>query len=633
MLKELVYKKTSAGIRVADFSVAGQAEFHPFPQYHERTAWDIVDTRIRSLILKEAEPFENFSYPSLTAQAYRAYALTGDRAGYEAPHDLRRKALATLTLAECLTGDGARLNTILDGIWCICEESSWVLPAHNFIYEPEEINGERTLPDPDLPTLDIFAGETAMLLSMVHYLLGKQLDAIDPLITRRIRRELKRRIITPFLTRYDYWWMGYSDRRDINNWGPWCIMNCLTCVLLCEPENDLRKRAVVRAMDELDYYLKGIAQDGGCDEGATYWGRSCGMLLEGFDLLSQAAPHMEAVYQEEKLVNFANYIRKLYVGGDYVVNFADGAARCNPAAELLYTAGVRMHDCTLKDFGAYCFGRQLALGMFPTSSLTRAMMSIKRSAKMLERCAGKLHFDKSCFMESLGVMVARETENPDCGLFVCAKAGCNGDSHNHNDVGNAVVFYNAQPVLVDIGVEVYRREFFGTHRYEIWTMQSQYHNLPTVNGVMQEAGAAYAATAVQYAASESVDTLQMNIATAYPTQSGLRSYVRTVIMDRDAKSVTLHDAWEMEHAESMEMHFITPILPKECEQGLCFATAKGNVLLTYEKDGWELCVESYPLTDTKLKSSWGEMLYRLVLTKKQVLPKGEAAFCLRAEEA
>lgn len=56
-------------------------------------------------------------------------------------------------------------------------------------------------------------------------------------------------------------------------------------------------------------------------------------------------------------------------------------------------------------------------------------------------------------------MVARETQEADKGLFLCVKGGSNGDSHNHNDVGNYVVFYNARPILIDIGVEVYRRSF------------------------------------------------------------------------------------------------------------------------------------------------------------------------------
>lgn len=34
-------------------------------------------------------------------------------------------------LAECAADDGRYLDAVIDGIWCICEESAWVLSAHN----------------------------------------------------------------------------------------------------------------------------------------------------------------------------------------------------------------------------------------------------------------------------------------------------------------------------------------------------------------------------------------------------------------------------------------------------------------------------------------------------------------------
>ena len=74
------------------------------------------------------------------------------------------------------------------------------------------------------------------------------------------------------------------------------------------------------------------------------------------------------------------------------------------------------------------------------------------------------------------------------GFYLAAKGGHNAESHNHNDVGNFIVYADGRPVLIDAGVGTYTAKTFSPQRYEIWTMQSAYHNLPTINGFLQKDG-------------------------------------------------------------------------------------------------------------------------------------------------
>ena len=69
-------------------------------------------------------------------------------------------------------------------------------------------------------------------------------------------------------------------------------------------------------------------------------------------------------------------------------------------------------------------------------------------------------------------------------------------------------------------METYTRKTFSAQRYEIWTMQSAYHNLPTINGVMQKDGREFAARDVRYRADERIAELSMDIAAAYPKEAG-----------------------------------------------------------------------------------------------------------------
>src|SRR6185369_12944547 len=106
---------------------------------------------------------------------------------------------------------------------------------------------------------------------------------------------------------------------------------------------------------------------------------------------------------------------------------------------------------------------------------------------------------RDAWLPGIQVMTARRREASSAGLYLAAQGGHNAESHNHNDVGNFIVYADGEPAIVDVGVETYSAQTFSSRRYEIWTMQSAYHNLPTIDGVMQGAGRQFAARSVSYA--------------------------------------------------------------------------------------------------------------------------------------
>ena len=97
------------------------------------------------------------------------------------------------------------------------------------------------------------------------------------------------------------------------------------------------------------------------------------------------------------------------------------------------------------------------------------------------------------WLPGIQVLTAREIEGSDQGLFLAAKGGTNGESHNHNDIGSFIVALDGVPVLIDAGVGEYTKQTFSNRRYELWPMVSPYHNLPTVNGHQQQPGVEFAA--------------------------------------------------------------------------------------------------------------------------------------------
>ena len=139
------------------------------------------------------------------------FKRTGNRVAYENIFFARRHALNDLVLAECVEQEGRFLDDIINGIFVICEESAWQLPAHNsYIRDTPQF----ILPDATRPIVDLFAAETGALLAMVVALLKDELDKFSPFIVTRIQHELNLRIIQPYLNCH-FWWMGKGDRKSV----------------------------------------------------------------------------------------------------------------------------------------------------------------------------------------------------------------------------------------------------------------------------------------------------------------------------------------------------------------------------------------------------------------------------------
>ena len=81
-------------------------------------------------------------------------------------------------------------------------------------------HADHILPDKMNPVIDLFAAETAALLSWTYYLLKPRLDIISKRICERIEYEVNERVIDPYLNRDDFFWMGGPAKRAELEIGP-----------------------------------------------------------------------------------------------------------------------------------------------------------------------------------------------------------------------------------------------------------------------------------------------------------------------------------------------------------------------------------------------------------------------------
>ena len=253
--------------------------FRPYPPASDRAAWDrLVSEDRRRVFVAAAEKQLEAPWEVLPATRFLDFVRDGNRSRYEKLLFSRRQKLGLLVLGETLEGRGRFTDAIADGVWLLCEESFWGVPAHVGVQKRGA-----GLPDVTEPTVDLFAAETGALLAWTDYLVGDRLDAVHPLVRERLRLEVDRRILTPALERDDFWWMGFTPR-EVNNWNPWINSNWLAAALLLERDPARRTRAVAKIARSLDRFVDAYPDDGGCDEGPSYWGRAGASLFEALEL-------------------------------------------------------------------------------------------------------------------------------------------------------------------------------------------------------------------------------------------------------------------------------------------------------------------------------------------------------------
>lgn len=126
--------------------------FRPYATVDDRMAWQSLPKALRGEQVAVGERHLNQEWPPLPATSFMEFERRGDRSGYERLSFARRNALANLVIAECIEDAGRFMDSILDGIWAICEESFWGVPAHNHLS-----GGREPLPDTSQPIIDLFA--------------------------------------------------------------------------------------------------------------------------------------------------------------------------------------------------------------------------------------------------------------------------------------------------------------------------------------------------------------------------------------------------------------------------------------------------------------------------------------------
>ena len=480
--------------------------------------------------------------PSLPATAVLDYFRTGQREMYEEPWSRRRKMLSTFVLAECLEGIGRFQDAIINTTWAICEETSWELPAH-LDHLPNTSDNEAPeeklfyLPDVTDPLIGLNSAMTGALLAEMDFLLN---DSLPNLLKKRIRYETDRRLIEPYLSRNDFWWMSSKPSKQVNNWNAVCNSNIVITTLYLEPDPARQAQVIAKAARSLDEYLVTFDSYGGSSEGVGYWAFGFGNYVLGADLLHYRTQGRIDFFDAEIIPQIARFPLKMVLSPGHFVNFADSDEEVNTYPALLnYLAQKFEIPYLTKLHSSQNIFRDETQGALAWSLRDLFWQPENITADPL------IAADHDWYPDMSWLIARYDPVDPD-GLVLAAKAGQNDEMHNQNDVGNLIVHLNQESIIADIGRGRYTRDYFSSHRYEHLANQSLGHSVPIPNGQQQLHGRQYAAVVLEQQSNENLDLLSMELKGAYPSAANLATLKRTITMYRDRPKgwVELVDAFE-----------------------------------------------------------------------------------------
>jgi hypothetical protein len=169
---------------------------------------------------------------------------------------------------------------------------------------------------------------------------------------------------------------------------------------------------------------------------------------------------------------------------------------------------------------------------------------------------------------------------------------------------------------------------FSSRRYEIWTMQSGYHNLPVINGTDQKEGAKFKARNSSYKANAGSVIFSTDIAGAYPEAARVKSWIRSYTLNR-GKSFVVRDRYELSEVTGKPTgsNFMTYCKVSEVKPGLLRFDGNGfSLQMSYNPKQVKPEIEFIEVTDRQLQRYWPDGVTRVRMQMIDPGLKGDHQF-------
>jgi hypothetical protein len=534
----------------------------------------------------------------IPASLYLNYRRTGNRNPHDGIMSGRRGQLMAFVVGECIERKGRFMDAIMDRIWAICEESSWVIPAHS----------RTTLPEyTDISWIDLVSAETGKILAEVLYILGDRLDEHDPMIKQRVLYEIERRCWKPYLERDDMWWLFRKNREKLNNWTAVCNCGVVGSAILALDDNAKLAKMIEKCLRSMNDFLLCFDKDGGCDEGPGYWGYGVSNYIWLSYLLEMRTSKISLLNTPEMRL-IAMFPQRTTLSGNNVVNFSDSSPRVGFSPSLMFYLGQRLSVPEISAFAQYQYD------INPRSASINNVRDLVWIPIWgpLGRYPVKWKPEKHIYYSQMQWMISRVNPDDENTLMLAAKGGNNGENHNQNDVGNFIVHYGGESLIIDLGAGTYTKDYFSSKRYEILVNSSWGHNVPLVNGLQQPPGSQYLAQVLGHVNSETEDIMELELSNAYPDEAKVRLLRRRMSLHRDGKNgwIEIDDRirFDGNKGECMLPLYVSGEVIDEGSASLRIAGEKSVIRVQYQPSTIKPSVEKVELEDKRISGQ----IYRII---------------------
>ncbi len=606
-----MFKPLLVAIEIASSLVLGQG-WVQYPSYDDRDGWTAFLGEYQSVLADDGEEFIGYHWMDISEGDYMAHELYDDRHPMEDKYFANLRALRNLFISEIAEGKGRYLKDIAAGVEWYCGMYSWAVVSHLAKYQ----KNKSPVPDHSEKIIELYSGNVSQLLSWIHYFLGPQLDELCPGLSGRLKNAIKEKTLDPYLERDDYQWMGFVPvpGKKLNNWNPWCNQNVLLCFMLLEDDPARLESAVEKSLRSVNLWLDSLPADGCCDEGTTYWYKSVGHLLDYLENLERITGGAISLWDNPFLQKVGEFIVNADIGDCWQVNFADGTPSRRPIAYWIYRYGRASGNKYMTDFAVSSFHRYgSSVENIDWTLFYQGLEAVSAIREMKSLPSPAFCHHPFVYYPETEVCFARAGKG-----FLAAKGGNNSERHNHNDTGSCIYYHDDKPVLVDAGVGRYEKNTFGPLRYSNWFVQSDWHNLPVINGCEQPFGEQYRASGTR--TSRIFRSFCTDIAGAYPDSAMVDSWKVKYRLTRNGSLIIRHRFSLKETLRPNVLHFLVAEKPEIAADGTI--SLSGGMQMKYDATVFTACVEEKSLAGLGFSSRWGDALYRISLTAGKPVKSG-----------
>lgn len=286
-------------------------------------------------------------------------------------------------------------------------------------------------------------------------------------------------------------------------------------------------------------FLNGFLDDGYCVEGIGYFSYGFGNFMLLRETLMNATNGHVDLFNNPKVSKIANYPLKSEIQNGIFPAIADCGTHSQPADWIMHHLRAN-YKWDIADYAA-----SPVISRFDFISDLITLFGNKSNLKSIS--TAETSNSIRSFFPAIGLLYARpQKHKTNSQLAIAIMGGCNGYSHNHNDLGTYNIVSGDDLLMGDMGgPRVYTSKTFSDERYSLYkTFSSVGHPVPLVDGVEQHESLQAKGVVVDTLFMDATDRIVYDLKSGYKTNK-LTQLTRSMNCERkDTTVITVTDVFK-----------------------------------------------------------------------------------------